>query len=55
MCQVNKFYRVEEPEKIKDEPLKLVLFSLKLFVDLKVLTYYDSSVSELWRGEFEQN
>ena len=55
MCQVNNFYRVEEPEKIKDKPLKLVLFSLKLFVDLKLLTDYDSSISDLWRGGFEQN
>ena len=52
---MNNFYKVEEPENIKDETLKLVSFSLKLFVDLKVLTDYDSSVSDLWRGEFEQN
>lgn len=55
MCQVNKFYRVEELEKIKDKTLKLVLFGLKLFVNLKLLTDYDSSISDLWKGEFEQN
>ena len=52
---MNDFYRVGELQKLKDKPLKLVLFSFKLSVDLKLLTEYDSSISDLQKGEFEQN
>ena len=48
---VTRLYRFDEPNQIKNNPLKLLKYAEMLFKDLQEICDYDETISELWLSE----